>query len=267
MLKKIASGVKKAFKPVTKTVMKVAPYALAGAAIYFTAGAALGVAGAAGGWGAAAGTIGSKLGTGMLAKAVTGAITQAGYGAAIGGAMSAATGGSVTKGMQAGAVTGAVTGGLMGGAGMRTDPLAGAGGGAPGLDEHAAGVLREEMAGTAAGGAAGGGGAPSAGGAGGLFSQGGWLERNQKLAGGLITGVGAGLTAAGQASADKKRILQIDRMETQRHEGMDPMAGYSQLERTPGQSPTERFSSASYGSFEFQYDPAQARIVRVPRGA
>lgn len=100
----VAKGVGKVFKKAAKVVKKVAPIALGAAAVYFTAGAALGFAPTLG---AAAGSLvgSSVLGNTTLASVVTGAITQAGYGAAIGGLTAAATGGSISKGMQTGALT------------------------------------------------------------------------------------------------------------------------------------------------------------------
>lgn len=104
------SGVFKAigrvFKAVVKTVIKIAPYALAAAAVVFTAGAALGVLPA---FGAAVGGVVSSLGlSAAVTGALTGAITSAGFGAAIG----FVTGGK--KGLQKGALMGALTGGVLG---------------------------------------------------------------------------------------------------------------------------------------------------------
>lgn len=108
----IIKSVIKVFKKVVKVIKKVAPYVVAAAAIYFTAGAALG---ATAGFGASMSSAATSLfGPGLLADTVAGAVTQAGYGALIGGGLAAITGKSITKGMQAGALTGAVTGGAMG---------------------------------------------------------------------------------------------------------------------------------------------------------
>src|SRR5688572_21612724 len=92
----VVKGVGKVFKKAANVVKKVAPVALAAAAIYFTAGTALPAlaggaslsgAAAAGGsaWAGAATSVGSLLGGGPLAAAVTGAIQHAGYGALAGG--------------------------------------------------------------------------------------------------------------------------------------------------------------------------------------
>lgn len=287
-MSKVVKGIRKVFKKVVKVVKKVAPVVLAAAAIYFTAGAALGVAGTAGGWGAAASTIGSKLGSGVLANAVTGAITQAGYGAAIGGMTAAVGGGSISKGMQAGAITGTVTGGLMGAAGMNTDPLKGIGEEAatqgvtgqpvtpattataptdPTLLDQAGIVGNEEFLASGAPASASAAPATTAPGTsnpiGGLFREGGWVERNQKLVGGMVQGVGQGLMMSGEADAARDRWKQI----AGSYQGIDPSAGYRQLAAVNhGITPTQRFDHNTYGSFEFQYDPKQGRIVRVPRG-
>lgn len=103
----------KVFKKVVKTVVKVLPYALAAAAVVFTAGAALGLGLPT--FTAAVGGVAAKLGLGAtLTGALTGSITSAGFGAAIGGVL----GGS--KGLKMGALTGALTGGLMGAANPAT---------------------------------------------------------------------------------------------------------------------------------------------------
>ena len=121
-------SVKKVFRKVLKVAKIVVPLALAAAAIYFTVGAAIPIAGTAGGWGAAAGSLSTSLGlSSTLGGVVTGAITQAGYGAVLGGAVAAITGGDVNKGLLTGAIGGAVTGGVLGGAGLPTDPFAGIG--------------------------------------------------------------------------------------------------------------------------------------------
>lgn len=99
----------KIFKKVVKVVMKVAPFALAAAAVIFTGGAALGLPFAAGGFSAAMGSVVSAIGiSGPIAGILGGALTGAGMGAAVGGIL----GGK--KGLKAGFLTGAVTGGFMG---------------------------------------------------------------------------------------------------------------------------------------------------------
>jgi hypothetical protein len=103
---KVFKSLGKIFKSVIKTVIKIAPYALAAAAVVFTGGAALGILPA---FGAAVGGVVSSLGlSAAVTGALTGAITSAGFGAAIG----FVTGGK--KGMQRGALMGALSGGVLG---------------------------------------------------------------------------------------------------------------------------------------------------------
>lgn len=209
----VVSGVKKGFKKVAKVAKKVAPYALAAAAVYFTAGAALGVTA---GWGATATTLTQSLGlTGTLGNVVTGAVTQAGYGAAIGAATSAITGGDISDGAMYGALGGAVTGGVTGGLGLNPDPLAsttGSGGGS------AAGGTSTRITGTPLPGDVGDGlaavtgapaGAPTSSvgstvssAAGDLLGKGGWVERNGELVGGVVKGLGQGLLSGMSDEAD-----------------------------------------------------------------
>ena len=99
----------KIFGKILKVIIKIAPYALAAAAVIFTGGAALGLGFAAGGFAGAVGGVVSSLGlSAAVTGALTGAITSAGFGAALG----FVTGGE--KGMQKGALMGLLTGGVMG---------------------------------------------------------------------------------------------------------------------------------------------------------
>lgn len=99
-------AVGKVFKSVFKVVKKVAPFALAAAAVVFTGGAALGLTPT---FAAAVGGVVTKLGLSVgLAGALTGAVTSAGFGAAIGGILGG------RKGMEKGFLTGLLTGGVMG---------------------------------------------------------------------------------------------------------------------------------------------------------
>lgn len=206
----IAKGIGKVFKRVAKVVTKVAPVVLGAAALYFTAGTALGLTGG-GMWGQAlsSGIGNTILGSSTLAQVVTGAVTQAGYGALAGAATSALTGGDPLKGAAAGALGGAVTGGVMGGFGLGTDPFV-KGFGSPteqtAIDPQltadtgaAKGLIAPEDAsslipgkgdnGTGFGlGASAGKSAAQ-----GFFDKGGWLERNQPIVGNLISGIGKGL--------------------------------------------------------------------------
>lgn len=99
-------AVGKVFKKVIKTVVKIAPFALAAAAVVFTGGAALGLLPT---FSAAVGGLVSGLGLSAgITGALTGAITSAGFGSALG----FVTGGK--KGMKAGFLTGLLSGGVMG---------------------------------------------------------------------------------------------------------------------------------------------------------
>ncbi len=117
----VVKTVGKVFKKVVKVVKKVLPIALAGAAIFFTAGSALGLTPSFGAF--TSGLVG-KLGlSSTLSGILTGAVTQAGIGAALGGGLSLVTGGDFLEGAQGGALAGAVTGGVLGGFGLPTDPF------------------------------------------------------------------------------------------------------------------------------------------------
>jgi len=335
-MSKVVKGVKKVFKKVVKVIKKVVPIVLAAAAIYFTAGAALGVTAAWGGASGVAAGVTSSLGTGVLGSTVTGALSAAGYGAAIGGVVSAAQGGDFMDGAAAGAKSGAIAGGVLGlGKGLmaaRTAANAGAGGatthpmpdpGVPGAGEYidAAG---NPIAGAhppgydpsvipGAGGAGGTfdgpyapGGGPSAANApnvpidqnlppaGGLsrsgpvlseidrstlpkprelppindapnpgfLEKGGWVERNPELVGGAIKGIGSGLMAGAAGDADIDFIRERQNLINANYKGTDPGANFNDL--APQRS--DRYDPRSYGSWEYQYDAVQGRIIKVPVG-
>jgi len=318
----LVKGVKKVFSKVLKVVKKVAPVILAAAAIYFTAGAALGISGAAGGWGAAASSLSSNLGlTGTLGKIVTGAVTQAGYGAAIGGVTSFVTGGDVMKGMQTGAAAGAVTGGITGGIGFETDPLKGAFGDAPvnpleasggdpfntisgqPFDMDTGGVMAggsgaeasavDRVLGNLSGGggmpargsmpaAGGAGGGAASGGGNGFFAEGGWLERNQGLAGQGILGVGQGLLKGMSANDSNEALLQRHRDIADSYRtggngllltGPDARTGTAPpmhaggIERTsPVLQAGPGVTAGGTGRWRYQYDPRRGQIVPVRVG-
>jgi hypothetical protein len=297
------SGVVKAAKKVFKPVIKYAPIALGAAALVFTAGAALGVPGTAGGWGGAVSKLTQSLGAGdMLTNTLSGALTQAGYGAVLGGATSMLTGGDPLKGAGFGAAGGAVTGGLMGAAGMKTDPLGGIGenpasetamgvtrtdlpGPPAGLDESAMASAAAEgrpFAGysagygseiTGSGGAAAlpGSATPAGSGGGGLFDPGGWVERNQGLVGYGVQGLGQGLMSMAQGDdAGRAGELALERDDRERryireNYGSGDVPGYRKVAETSGNPPpATRFDPASY-QFDWVYDPAQGKIVKQPR--
>lgn len=306
----VVRGVKKVFKKAVKVIKKVAPIVLAAAAVYFTAGAALGVSGAAGGWGAAATKLTSSIGlNGTLGKIITGAVTQAGYGAAIGAATSAVTGGDIMDGMQRGALTGAVTGGVTGGLGFETDPLKGAfddkitGGvgqealtGSAGTDTLNTGVSGSPSGFEASGGdpfgtisgdgivtrgLAGGGpsAAPpsvSAGADSGfldnVFAKGGWLERNQGLAGGVIKGVGEGLVrglaAQDQSEAYAERFRQMgDNYRSPSVRGLASGGSVYQPAYDASRNPTvaQKFDRAAF-PYRYEFNQQTGRVERVAIG-
>lgn len=254
----VAKGVGKVFKKAVKVVKKIAPIALGAAAIYFTAGAALGFAPTLG---AAASSLTGSLGlSGTLGSVVTGAVTQAGYGAAIGGLTAAATGGSITKGMQTGAVTGAITGGVTGGLGFNTDPLSSLNGGEAASAAQAAsggpgqltapGALSAPQVATSPLGAA----APAVAQAapassGGLLS---WLGNNQTLVGTAVSGLGQGLMGAAEGSAQRD-AMRDERTAIANNYALPTAGGMSPDMGAPSQSrgllsAMDRFSPDFYAS-------------------
>lgn len=106
---------------------------------------------------------------------------------------------------------------------------------------------------------------------GGLFSSGGWLERNQGLAGHVIGGLGQGLMASGEADATEEAYrLAIERDERERdyirrNYGSGDVRGYRSFRAPTGNpTPPQRYDAPVY-DFEYAYDPTQGRIVKVPR--
>lgn len=276
----VFKGIKKVFRKIVKVVKKIAPIVLAVGALVFTGGAALGFTSLAGGWGAAATAITTKLGaTGLLGSVLTGAVTQAGYGALIGGITAEISGGSFSKGAKAGAAAGAVTGGLLSGySHLRTPPPA-TGPTVGSTIDAATGQVIEGGAQTfpmpntqpATGQALDAAGnvienAPAA--PRGLMSKvGGFIKENPEVSGSIIKGLGTALSAG--ADADAERDLLRDRygLVAKNYAGADPGANYrTAAPGTGGQSPTERFDPASYGAWEYIYDPTQGRIVRQQVG-
>ncbi len=286
-MSKIWKGIKKVFKKVVKVIKKVIPIVLAVAAIYFTAGAALGITGT---WGAMAQTIGVKLGTGVLASTVSGAITSAGVGAAVGGIVSKSMGGSFTEGAQRGAVIGAVTGGI-GGYRNFTPPAGGATTfplpdtaqlpGGTYLDSAGNPIASPSVAATQPGGAGGliqpsvtttvdkvaatvGSSVEEVVKKPGFFGPKGWLERNQTLAGGAVSGLGQGIMA--MAGADSERDLLRERfsLTASNYAGTDPGRNFRELQGSEERK--DRYDPRTYGSWEYQYDAQQGRIIKVPVG-
>lgn len=213
----LVKSVKKVFKKVVKTVAKVAPAALAIGAAVFTAGSALGLPAISniGGWEGAVSQMTEKLGfSGTMANIISSGVTQAGRGALIGAGVAAVTGGDINKGLGTGALAGGALGaaqGYMGSTFAPTGDQAGSpgfAGGSTGSDPSSG--LTFNPTGTVSAPATDlsystGGGAS---GVGGLLSKGGWLERNQDLAGSLISGVGEGLLGKAQADDANKAAEQ-----------------------------------------------------------
>jgi hypothetical protein len=286
----VAKGIGKVFKKVVDVGIKIAPYALAAGAIYFTCGAALGVPALAGGWGAAAGGLGTTLagGSGVLASTLGGAITTAGYGALAGGAGSLLTGGKLSQGLTMGALVGGAAGGLLGAA---TAPAAsgvalsgGTGSGTLADTAHAglaSGALTDNgvavgdpLSGAAGTGLAGASGTdmlgavanPATVGASaspGILGQGGWVERNPILAGLAVQGIGQGLMHEDPAAAQ----LKIDKEQSKRiaaNYGSGNVPGYGGFTPvTSGPTPEQRFG---WMDNEYVYDPQQQRVVARPKG-
>lgn len=288
----VVKGVKKTFSKVTKVVKKVAPIALAGAAVVFTAGSALGLTA---GWGAISGGLTQSLGlTGTLGNILTGSLTQAGYGAVIGAATSAVTGGDISRGAMLGAAGGAVSGGVMGGLGMPTDPLASSSSassgtaaptaatpsmenltspqisGAPSIGDVGDGLMQTARSAPAS--------APVGGGSsmvGDVLGKGGWLERNGELVGGLAKGVGQGLLSgmSDQAQIDAAAARQTEIQNNYRvgGGGLMPTArtGGPAYDASNNPSPAERYPSTvqrqptvipTSGRMRYVYNRATGRM-------
>lgn len=294
-------SVKKVFKKVTKSV--IGKVVIGAAAAFLTMG--LGSA-ALGAMGASSAFVNSTMGT-VLSGAISGA--------AAGGLTSALTGGDIGKGLLFGGVGGAVVGGLKSALGMV--PEGAAAGGAPDASSAAnaaqnVGPLSQNVSPDAIGQAAVG--SPQAFGAGptipaagdalgqaqagatGAFGSGpaaaaaaspvqtasqgllGWLERNQTLAGSVISGVGAGMMGAAKADSDQDVMrLAMERDEAERaarrasHDGVGTRglltdANLAYMDQQPQRpTPTQRFDPISYRG-EYVYDANLGRIVFVPTG-
>jgi hypothetical protein len=266
-------GIGKVFKKVVKTVVKIAPYALAAAAVVFTGGAALGVLPTfAGAVGSVVGSIGLS---GAAAGALTGAITSAGFGAAAGGVL----GGK--KGLKQGALMGAVAGGALGamspaafGFGQAAEVATG-GLGAPPISSAVtgAGPIASPVGtgATATGGLltqAGGGLATAAAPAASLVSTApaatgimGLLNSNPHLLPSVLQGVGGAL---GDSEGDI--ILRRDREEAERIGGNYAFQGdFAPVDQTVRPNPNERFSPGQYQSAAptYRVNPKTGRVEAV----
>lgn len=288
----IVKSVAKVFKKVTKSLGKILPAVLAVGATVFTAGAALGLPGMAGGWG---GAVSSIFGTGStLSNVLSGAVTQAGYGAAIGGVGSMLGGGKFSQGAGMGAVAGAIGGGLMGGMGYGTDILGkssavgnapggatsrfdaagqavqqgGAGNMTPGgVADYAAskgfGSSAAIPASTIAAPVA----APVASGAGnGLL---GWAQNNQTLVGNTLSGLGSGLMQ-GMAAKEATAAAEKEQRRITGSYNVDPsaLAGLGASNQTNPQlpTPTEKYAQVTVpqsGKGRYVYDKDAGTVVWV----
>ncbi len=273
-------AIKKVFRKVAKHAKIIIPVVLGAAAIYFTAGAALG--GGAG----ISGLVG-RLGLGStLSSVLTGAVTQAGIGAAIGAGTSLVTGGDVGKGALLGGAAGAVTGGITGAVRAPTtdassfgrDPQfpqasnLGSGGANPGLAgslDNAAGVnpatsILPPQTGN-----------PDATGL--LSGVGKFITDNQTLLGGAIQGLGAGIGGAAEADArvEAAQVLadQDEAARAQIASNFDVSGGGgllsgSTLDTTPRPTPTQQFQQTSVlarnRGQRWQYNPATGQVELTP---
>ena len=241
----IVKGSGKIFKKVARVVKKVSPIALAAAAAVFTGGAALGLTPTLG---AAMGGLTSSLGlSGALGTAVTGALTNAGFGSALGGLV----GGK--KGMQMGALGGAITGGLLGPGAIGSSAAGAAGGpaaanpmtqivggsyGSTGLLGNAGSVLGGASAPATAMGAT----AATGGITGGLLG-------NPLVTSNILSGLGQGLMASGQAKENRRERQQIA---ANYDLGADPF----------GAGGANQDQYATDASTKWVYDPQQGKLVR-----
>jgi len=282
-------SLKKVFRKVTKSKLgKAFAIVAAGAAIFFTAGAALGAMGAAGatagsvgsaaigGWGAAATSFAGKLATNSLLRGIIGgAIKGAGWGALTGGIIAEATGGKFADGAAGGALVGAAGGAVTGGltaprgleAGVRT-PVNAAGAPATGMtpaeglapmpDTAGPGFTSAATKTTAAPMGAGGGGMQRglgsvAKGTGKFLSSDGGGAFAGHVVGGIGQGVLAGAAAEDEIAA--QRGMELER--AQRTED-NYRTGQAGLALAPGR-PRNPVQAGRY-----EYDPATGKIVFRP---
>lgn len=112
----------------------------------------------------------------------------------------------------------------------------------------------------------------------GIFQKGGWLERNQNLAGGAAMGLGQGALSMASADSQADAYKERTKAETDRErERADRVAAShsntgllkastNSLNNAPRPTPTQRFDPAAYHG-QFVYDPQQGVTVWVPRTA
>ncbi len=257
-------AIKKVFKKVVKNLKIIVPVALAAAAIYFTAGSALG--GGAG----ISGLVG-QLGLGStLSSVLTGAVSQAGIGAALGAGTSLLTGGDVGKGALLGGAAGAVTGGITGAVNAPSSgatgvrPTVPSGATAPGPPINL--VPSQGPVGVPPA-------APAASSGGLLSGVGKFITDNQTLIGGALQGLGSGIGSAAEADAtvDAARLLvEQDEAERERIAANFDVSGGgglltgATLDTTPRPTPVQQFAPttvlAKARGARWQYNPATGRV-------
>lgn len=257
----VLKGVAKVFRKVVKVAIKVAPYALAAAAIVFTGGAAIG----------ALPTFGAAIGSLGLSAGVTSAITAAGLGAAVGGLGSVATGGKFGKG----ALLGMAAGGALG---LAAPAMVAGATGITAAAPAAASVAGAGAAGAAAGGATvlpaiealGPIAAPAAAGGGGILGGGGLLS--SAMGAQAITGVGQAIAGASAAKGQvKAEQAMVDKKNAQTAANYGVKGGL--LANATGYkpagsvvdapTPTQKYDPMTFGG-SWQYDAAAQKIVFVP---
>lgn len=97
----------------------------------------------------------------------------------------------------------------------------------------------------------------------GFFEKGGWLNNNQTLAGGAISGLGQGIMS-GSAYNEGDFLRDKFELTAANYEGTDPGRNFRSL--AGSEEIKDRYDPRSYGSWEYQYDPVQGRIIKVPAG-
>ena len=255
----VFTAIGKVFKKVVKVVVKVAPFALAAAAVVFTGGAALGILPT---FATAVGGLVGSLGVGSaLAPILTGAVVNAGFGAAAG----------FVLGGKQGMKMGAITGGLLGGIG---GALGGAGGAAAGATSNASlNALTNSTnailgAGASATPAMAGGfsglstiaPAAAAAASGSPITSG--LLSNPMVLSQAIQGVGSGLTASAQSKAQREAAAaEQARINSNYQIGSGLMAAINDnTQQTP-----QTYTPPPTG--QWVYDPRLGRLVRAQTAA
>lgn len=266
----------KAFKPVLKVAKKIAVPLLIAGAVVITAGAAaglaipmLGITGTVGFAGTAAQLV-TTLGltaTAGVGSVLTGALTYGTYGALAGAAVGAGTGKNILKS----AGTGALIGGAVGGA------AAGFGVGLPGLPAAgtplSAGLPAAELASAAPNSLP----LPGLGASGSTTTGLGASTVVKGVAkdpsfwttaggGGVISGLGSGITGAMQASGAKAAGREERNARTANYAGMTGAGLMKPSDLVTLNSQPERRSSVGGSglSYKYMYDAETGQILKVP---